>query len=146
VAEWLGRALQKLLQQFESARYLFIPFRQKRAGFFMLSQEEEKFLQYWEEQRQRKREFLKKFSIGLPMAALLAVAFFINFLSGWYGKADKELRRHSSLLITILVAVIVIVVFVSIFSVKHRWDRNEAEYHRLLLKKQQDVSVDNGNT
>ena len=26
VAEWLGRALQKLVQQFESARYLFSRF------------------------------------------------------------------------------------------------------------------------
>jgi uncharacterized membrane protein len=101
----------------------------------MLTPEEEKFVQYWEDQRQRKKEFLKKFSIGLPLVALLSVLFFINFLSGWYGKADKELRRHSSLLITILVAVVIIVVFVSIFSVKHKWDQNEADYQSLLTKK-----------
>jgi len=101
----------------------------------MLTPEEEKFVQYWEDQRQRKKEFLKKFSIGLPLIALLSIGFFINFLSGWYGKADKELRRHSSLLITILVAVIIIVVFVSIFSVKHKWDQNESDYQSLLKKK-----------
>ncbi|HYO23096.1 MAG TPA: hypothetical protein VER36_11885 [Flavisolibacter sp.] len=101
----------------------------------MLTQEEENFVQYWKEQRQRKRDFLKKFSIGLPVIAGLSVLFFINFLSGWYGRADKELRRHSSLLITILVAIIIIAVFVSIFSVRHRWDRNEADYQSLLKKK-----------
>ena len=100
-----------------------------------LTPEEEKFVQYWEDQRQRKKEFLRKFSIGLPLLALLSVGFFINFLSGWYGKADKELRRHSSLLITILVAVVIIVVFVSIFSVKHKWDQNESDYQSLLKKK-----------
>lgn len=108
----------------------------------MLTPEEEKFLAYWAGQRQQKREFLKKFSIGLPMVTFLAVLFFINFLSGWYGKADKELRRHSSLLITILIAVVIIVVFVSIFSIKHKWDRNEADYQSLLQKKQSDPLYD----
>jgi heme/copper-type cytochrome/quinol oxidase subunit 2 len=110
----------------------------------MLTPEEEKFITYWQDQRQRKKEFLKKFSIGLPVIALLSVVFFINFLSGWYGKADKELRRHSSLLITILVAVVIIVVFVSIFSVKHKWEQNEADYQS-LLKKKADLSSDSQN-
>lgn len=101
----------------------------------MLTPEEEKFVQYWQEQRQHKREFLRKFSIVLPVVSLLAIAFFVNFLSGWYDKADKELRRHSSLIIVILVAVIAIVVFVAIFSVRHKWEQNESDYADLLKKK-----------
>lgn len=103
--------------------------------FFMLTVEEEKFLAYWQEQRQHKKSFLKKLSIGLPLFALLCVAFFINFLSGWYGKADKELRRHSSLIIVILVALVGIGVFVAIFTARHRWEQNEADYERLLQKR-----------
>jgi heme/copper-type cytochrome/quinol oxidase subunit 2 len=110
----------------------------------MLTTEEEKFVQYWEGQRKRKKEFLKKVSIGLPLAALLSVVFFVNFLSGWYGKADKELRRHSSLLITILVAVIIIVVFVTIFTARHKWEQNESDYQSLLKKKQEN-SFDHSN-
>jgi len=106
----------------------------------MLTPEEEKFVQYWQDQRQRKKEFLRKFSVGLPLVALVAVIFFVNFLSGWYGKADDELRSNSSLLITILVAVIIIVVFVTIFSVRLRWDQNEADYQSLLKKKQEATS------
>jgi len=105
----------------------------------MLTTEEEKFVTYWKEQRQHKKKFLKKFSIGLPIAAALAVAFFANFLSGWYGKADKELRRHSSLIIVILVAVIAIVVFITIFSARHKWEQNEADYQHLLKKIQDDA-------
>ena len=135
MAEWLGRALQKLVQQFESVWYLTSRSLQGNGIFFMLTQEEEKFIQYWENQRQRKKDFLKKFSIGLPIIAGLGILFFINFLSGWYGRADKELRRHSSLVITILVAVIIIVVFVSIFSVRHKWEQNESDYQSLLKKK-----------
>ena len=111
----------------------------------MLTPEEEKFVRYWEDQRQHKKQFLRKFSIGLPLIAFLAVLFFINFLSGWYGKADKELRRHSSLVITILVAVIIIAVFVSIFSVKHKWEQNESDYQSLLKKKSGTVSYPGNN-
>lgn len=102
----------------------------------MLTTEEKKFVDYWAEQRQRKKDFLRKFSIGLPVVALVSVVFFANFLSGWYGKADKELRRHSSLVIVILVAVVAIVVFVTVFSARHKWERNEADYQALLEKQQ----------
>jgi hypothetical protein len=34
-----------------------------------------------------------------------------------------------------LVAVILIVIFVSIFSVRHKWDINEQRYRELLSKK-----------
>ncbi len=101
----------------------------------MLTPEEEKFVRYWEEQRQHKTAFFRKFSLVLPAVSLLAVVFFVNFLSGWYRKADKELRRHSSVVIVILVAVIAIVVFVVIFTARHKWDRNEADYQSLLQKR-----------
>ncbi|MDB5206185.1 MAG: hypothetical protein JWR72_1260 [Flavisolibacter sp.] len=106
----------------------------------MLTTEEEKFVTYWSDQRQHKKNFLRKFSIGLPVAAALSIAFFANFLSGWYGRADKELRRHSSLIIVILVAVIAIVVFFIIFSARHKWEQNEADYQS-LLKKLQDSAM-----
>lgn len=102
----------------------------------MLTPEEERFFLYWQEQRQHKKKFLRKFSIVLPVVSLLAVAFFVNFLSGWYYKADKELRRHSSLIIVILVAVVAIVVFVAIFSARQKWEQNEADYLALLHKKE----------
>jgi heme/copper-type cytochrome/quinol oxidase subunit 2 len=102
----------------------------------MLTPEEEKFVQYWQEQRLHKKQFLKKMSIGLPLVSILAVAFFINFMSGWYTKADQELRQHSSLVIVILVAVIAIVVFVVIFSARLKWEQNEADYETLIRKKE----------
>jgi undecaprenyl pyrophosphate phosphatase UppP len=108
----------------------------------MLTPEEEKFFRYWEEQRQNKRSFLKKFSIALPVVSILAVVFFANFLSGWYRRADKELRRHSSVVIFILIAVIAIVVFVVIFTARHKWEQNEADYQSLLQKRNRQAGHD----
>ena len=103
----------------------------------MLTPEEEKFLNYWGEQRQNRKSFLRKFSIILPVVSLLTLVFFVNFMSGWYGKADRELRRHSSVIIVILIAVVAIVVFVTIFSARFKWEQNEADYQALLAKKEQ---------
>lgn len=102
----------------------------------MLTPEEEKFVQYWAEQRRHKKAFLQKFTIALPVVSILAVVFFSNFLSGWYTKADQELRRHSSVILVILIAVVAIVVFVAIFTARHRWEQNEADYETLLRKKE----------
>jgi heme/copper-type cytochrome/quinol oxidase subunit 2 len=107
----------------------------RERDFFMLTPDEEKFVEYWQEQRQHKKAFLRKFSIALPALSILAMVFFINFLSGWYRKADKELRRHSSVMIVILVAVIAIVVFVVIFTARQKWERNEEAYEALLKKR-----------
>ena len=135
MAEGLGSALQKLLQQFESARYLQSRFANSVAGFFMLTPEEEKFIAYWGGQRLQKKAFLRKLSFGLPLFAVLCIVFFASIVSGWYGKADKELRQHSSLVMVIIVALVGIGVFMAIFSAHHRWDLNESDYQSLLRKK-----------
>ena len=104
----------------------------------MLNKKEEDFLQYWEEQRKDKKKFLRKVSIGLPLGVLLAAAVLINFLSGWYKKADMDIRSHSSVIIVVLIALVGIVVFITIFSAHYRWDQNEMQYKELLSKKKKE--------
>ncbi|MGV3528904.1 MAG: hypothetical protein ACO1OO_08415 [Flavisolibacter sp.] len=104
----------------------------------MLNKKEEDFLQYWEEQRKDKKKFLRKVSIGLPLGVLLAAAVLINFLSGWYKKPDMDIRSHSSVIIVVLIALVGIVVFITIFSAHYRWDQNEMQYKELLSKKKKE--------
>jgi ATP/ADP translocase len=101
-----------------------------------MTEQEEDFLKYWQEQRKEKKKFLRKFSIGLPLAVLIAAAVLINFLSGWYKRAAMELRSHSSVILVVLVALLGIVVFITLFSAHHRWDQNELHYQELLRKKE----------
>ena len=100
----------------------------------MMTKEEQSFISYWSQERLRKKKFLRKLSIGLPLAVIISVAVLINIFSGWYQKADMELRSNSSLMIVILVAIIGIVVFITIFSAHHRWDRNESMYQDLMQR------------
>ena len=100
----------------------------------MLTSEEQKFLTYWGQERLHKKKYLRRFSIGLPLASLVAVAVLVNFLSGWYKRADTALRSNSSVIIVVMIALVGIVVFITIFSAHHRWDRNEAFYQELLSR------------
>ena len=142
VAEGLGRGLQNLLQQFESARYLQSCLNRQLLFFNMLSQEEKDFLLYWEENRQNKKRFLRQFSVGLPLGVLFVVAIFINFLSGWYKKADMIARSDSSLILVIIIALVFIVVFIAIFSSRHKWDQNEQRYMELKHKEAKEIPGD----
>ena len=71
----------------------------------MLTQEDENFLHYWSNQRQRKKQFLSKASIGLPLGVFIVLATMVSLLTGWYQRADMVLHEYSSLIIIILLAV-----------------------------------------
>ncbi len=101
----------------------------------MLSAEEKAFVEYWEGNRLSKKKVLKQLYAGLPLAMILVVAIFANLFSGWYGRAQMALsRENSSMIIVLLVAALSIVVFVVIFSARHRWEQNELRYRELLHK------------
>ena len=101
----------------------------------MLTPDEEKFIQYWEANRLSRKKVLKQLYVGLPFAALLVIAIVVNFLSGWYKRADMEIRSNSSLVLVVVIAGIAIVVFTTVFSVRHKWEMNEQLYRELLAKK-----------
>src|ERR1044072_934541 len=101
----------------------------------MLTPDEEKFIEYWETNRLSRKKVLKQLYVGLPFAALLVIAIVVNFLSGWYKRADMEIRSNSSLVLVVVIAGIAIVVFTTVFSVRHKWDMNEQLYRELLAKK-----------
>ena len=105
----------------------------------MLTKEEKDFLAYWEANRLHKKRFLRQFSIGLPVGVLLVAAVFVNLLSGWYKKADMIIRSNSSLLATILIALVAIAVFFTIFSSRHKWEQNEQRYQELKAKENNGV-------
>ena len=101
----------------------------------MLTENEKKFIASWEIDRLRKKKVLRQLSVGLPLSAVLVIAIFANFFSGWYKRADMEIRSSSSLILVLVVAAVLIVVFTTVFSVKHKWDLNEQRYHELLARK-----------
>lgn len=108
----------------------------------MLSSEETGFVAYWSENREKKKKVLRHLYVGLPTAAILVVAIFVNFFSGWYKRAGMQLRSEdSSLILVLLVAAILITVFMVIFSARHRWDLNEQRYRELLAREKREGGI-----
>jgi membrane protein YdbS with pleckstrin-like domain len=102
----------------------------------MLTPAEQGFMAYWQQQRTNKKKYLSKWSLGLPAGAVIVAAILINFLSGWYKRADMQLRADGSVIITVLIAALGIVIFMVYFSVRYKWEQNEQHYQELLLKQE----------
>jgi sterol desaturase/sphingolipid hydroxylase (fatty acid hydroxylase superfamily) len=99
-----------------------------------LTKQEQDFLEYWETNRSNKKKFLRQFSIGLPLGVLMVLAIFINLFSGWNKRAEMVARGNSSFLYTVVIAVVAIAVFITVFSSRHKWEQNEQKYQELRQK------------
>jgi protein-S-isoprenylcysteine O-methyltransferase Ste14 len=101
----------------------------------MLTEQEEKFLSYWEYNRKRKKKLFWRLAAGLPLGVFIAAAIFINYFSTWYTRAVMEINLRSSGVLVVLIGLIGIVIFVVVFSARHRWEMNEQRYQELMNKK-----------
>ena len=101
----------------------------------MITEDEKRFIAWWEKNRLNKRKALWQIAAGLPLGVFLAVAIFINYFSTWYRRAAMEVNVRSSGVLVVLIGLVSIVVFIVVFSAHHRWDMNEQRYKELTGKK-----------
>ena len=102
----------------------------------MITEEENGFIRYWENNRLRKKRIWRQLSVGLPLGVLLVITISANLFSGWDKRADMELKKEeSSLILVLLAAALLIVVFIVVFSALHRWDMNEQRYQELINRR-----------
>src|SRR4051812_14987638 len=101
----------------------------------MLSTEEKNFLVYWEANRLSQKSTLKQWLVGLPLGMLFGIPILINFFSGWYKRADMVLNSQLSNRgfnpLVLIIALLLIISFMAIFSKRHRWEMNEQKYLEL---------------
>jgi hypothetical protein len=106
----------------------------------MLTDEEKSFIAYWEQRRLSEKKLLKQWLVGLPVGLLFGVPIFVNFFSGWYKRADMIVnsRMSNNQLdpLVLIVAVVIIISFVAIFSKRHKWEMNEQRYRELKAKEE----------
>ena len=99
----------------------------------MLTPDEEKFLQYWEENRIKEKSFFRQISLGLPIGILIGVGLILNFATGWYSRATMVANGQSTPMV-LLLAIVIISIFCSIFYKRHRWEMNEQRFMELQNK------------
>ncbi len=102
----------------------------------MLTEDEKKFMEYWEKNRDKQKKVVRQFLLGIPLGLLFAIAIVINFSSGWYKRADMMANTQDFNPGVLIIALLIIIGFVAIFSRRHQWDMNEQHYRELKAKDQ----------
>jgi len=105
----------------------------------MLTKEEKDFIDYWERNRDNQKKTFKQFLIGLPIGLLFAIPICISFFSGWDKQAAMVSNTDNFNPLVLIVALLLIVAFIAIFSKRHQWEMREQKY-RELIEKQSDES------
>jgi len=105
----------------------------------MLTEEEEKFLVFWEKNREKEKSIGRQLSLGLPLGIIIGAGILLNFTSGWYTRATMVANSQSTPAVLIL-AVIIITIFCSVFFKRHQWDMREQRYLELMYKKKSENS------
>lgn len=102
----------------------------------MLTANEEQFLEYWKNNRDREKKVSRQLLFGLPLGLLIGIGIIISVITGkWYERAEMVANTQLNPNV-LIVAIIAIAVFTGFFYKKFKWDQNEQLYKELLLKKE----------
>ena len=106
----------------------------------MLTERDRQFIAYWRQNRTREKKTLRQLLVGLPLGLLFAIPIVLNFSAGWDKRATMWARGHAddNTATVLIIAALIILVFVAIFSKRHRWEMNEQAYRELEVKEQQE--------
>ena len=98
----------------------------------MVTDEEKKFIDYWESNRLRRKKILFQLMIGLPAGLLFGLPILLTLIfNQWY----KNLQFITpSQVIVVIVAVLGIAIFYGLFKMKYSWETNEQLYKELKFK------------
>lgn len=99
----------------------------------MLTEEEEKFLTWWEQNKEKEKSPARQLWLGLPLGILIGIGILLNYISGWYTRATMVANSQSTPLVLIL-AIVLITLFCSKFYKQHQWEMNDQRFRELKIK------------
>jgi hypothetical protein len=102
----------------------------------MRTEEEKRFVEYWRQNRDKEKKIFRQLLIGLPVGLLFAIPIILNFSAGWNKRATMWAQGHAddNTAMVLVIAALIIIVFVAIFSKRHKWDMCEQQYLEILSK------------
>lgn len=95
----------------------------------MTREQEQEFIKYWEENRERQGKWINQLLVGLPIGMGFAIPVILILISGrfWYKRADMAANAELNPFV-LGVCVLAIVTFMAIFYKRYQWDRKEQQY------------------
>ena len=98
-------------------------------------EEKQQYIDYWEQNRLREKKLLNQLLIGLPLGILFAAPVLLNLFTRWYKRADMQANAQMNPMV-LLLAMLMIIVFVAIFSRRHKWEMKEQQYREFLAQRE----------
>jgi hypothetical protein len=99
----------------------------------MLTVEEKKFVDQWKKKRLFEKSLFQQLRFVVPIALIAGAATLLNLFTGWYTRANMVANSQFSPLV-LIIGIIIIATFCSVFYKRHRWEMNEQRYLELLQK------------
>lgn len=109
----------------------------------MLSEDEKRFINYWEKNRDREKRLFRQLMVGLPLGAVFSIAIALNFSAGWYKRA-AYISNSSFNPMVLVIAVFIIAIFIAVFSKRHKWEMHEQKYRELKHRQQKEQETSGG--
>ena len=103
----------------------------------MLTAEEEKFVKYWDENREKHADSMSKLIRGLPMASMFGLPILLLILCVYFFFPDWYTKISGTSAETFVVVVIAIVIFILVYAfarMHFKWEMNEQLYLELKYK------------
>jgi len=100
----------------------------------MLSKENEAFLAWWGQNREREKTSVKPFLVGLSAGFSIGIGVILILESGWYERASMVANSRLSSVVFVL-AIMIVSVFMAFFYRKFRWEMQEQRYQELFILK-----------
>ncbi len=102
----------------------------------MLTNDEIRFIHYWEKNREKKSRFWSQLTGGLPMGLIFSLPILLAVIfHNWY---KSMIYISNAQLILIAIVVFFIAIFYAIFRMRFLWERNEQLYKELKSKQSKD--------
>ena len=98
-------------------------------------EEKQQYIEYWEQNRLREKKLLNQLLVGLPLGILFAAPVLLNLFSRWYRRADMQANAQMNPMV-LLIAMLMIIVFIAIFSRRHKWEMKEQQYREFLAQRE----------
>lgn len=104
----------------------------------MYSEDEKRFMEWWEQNRLKEKRTFKQWLMGIPLGLIFAIPIAINFFSGWFKRADmvlnSQISNHEFNPLVLIIALLLIISFIAIFSKKYQWEMKEQRYLELKAR------------
>lgn len=100
----------------------------------MQGKDNETFLTYWAENREKEKTSFRPFMIGLSAGFTIGVGIIAAMESGWYERANMEANSRLNYIV-LLIAILLISVFMAFVYRKFSWEMQEQRYLELLAAK-----------